>query len=194
MKTIIKKHLIVAFIFGTYFSYAIENAKISNTVPVKNVKVEFKSVKKGHTLTLKNESATTIYKEEIQNSGDYSRLFDFTDFKDGLYTTELEKDFEIIIKKLSINNGLVTYIDEETTKIFKPSIRLEGDLLLISKITFNKKPLQIMLYYENMKIHSEKVEGDNLVNRVYKLSNTEKGAYKVVIASDNRNYVKHFRI
>ena len=147
MKTIIKKHLIVAFIFGTYISYAIENSKIFNTVTVKSVKVEFKSVKKGHTLTLKDESATTIYKEEIQNSGDYSRLFDFTDFKDGLYTTELEKDFEIIIKKLSINNGLVTYIDEETTKIFKPSIRLEGDLLLISKITFNKKPLQIMLYY-----------------------------------------------
>ena len=83
MKTIIKKYLIVAFIFGTYISYAIENSKISNTVPVKSVKVEFKSVKKGHTLTLKDESATTIYKEEIQNSGDYSKLFNFKNIENG---------------------------------------------------------------------------------------------------------------
>ena len=193
MKTIIKKYLIVAFIFGTYISYAIENSKISNTVPVKSVKVEFKSVKKGHTLTLKDESATTIYKEEIQNSGDYSKLFNFKNIENGSYTIELEKDFEIIIKKMKVDNGAVSYI-KETDKIFKPSIRLKSDLLLISKVSFVKKPLNITLYYKYVMIHSEKVDGENLVNRVYKLSNTEKGAYKVVIASDNRNYVKHFRI
>jgi hypothetical protein len=193
MKTIIKKYLIVAFIFGTYISYAIENSKISNTVPVKSVKVEFKSVKKGHTLTLKDESATTIYKEEIQNSGDYSKLFNFKNIENGSYTIELEKDFEIIIKKMKVDNGAVSYI-KETDKIFKPSIRLKSDLLLISKVSFVKKPLNITLYYKDVMIHSEKVDGENLVNRVYKLSNTEKGAYKVVIASDNRNYVKHFRI
>ena len=193
MKTIIKKYLIVAFIFGTYISYAIENSKISNTVPVKSVKIEFKSVKKGHTLTLKDESATTIYKEEIQNSGDYSKLFNFKNIENGSYTIELEKDFEIIIKKMKVDNGAVSYI-KETDKIFKPSIRLKSDLLLISKVSFVKKPLNITLYYKDVMIHSEKVDGENLVNRVYKLSNTEKGAYKVVIASDNRNYVKHFRI
>ena len=193
MKTIIKKYLIVAFIFGTYISYAIENSKISNTVPVKSVKVEFKSVKKGHTLTLKDESATTIYKEEIQNSGDYSKLFNFKNIENGSYTIELEKDFQIIIKKIKVDNGAVSYI-KETDKIFKPSIRLKSDLLLISKVSLVKKPLNITLYYKDVMIHSEKVDGENLVNRVYKLSKTEKGAYKVVIASDNRNYVKHFRI
>ena len=94
---------------------------------------------------------------------------------------------------MKVDNGAVSYI-KETDKIFKPSIRLKSDLLLISKVSFVKKPLNITLYYKDVMIHSEKVDGENLVNRVYKLSNTEKGAYKVVIASDNRNYVKHFRI
>ena len=193
MKATIKNYLTVAFMFGTFISYATENSKMPNKASVKRVKVEFKSVKKGYTLTLKNKKGTTVYKEEIQNSGDYSKLFNFKNIENGSYTIELEKDFEIIIKKMKVDNGAVSYI-EETDKIFKPSIRLKSDLLLISKISFVKKPLNITLYYKDVMIHSEKVEHEELVNKVYKLSNTKKGKYKVVIYSDNRNYIKDFTI
>jgi hypothetical protein len=38
------------------------------------------------------------------------------------------------------------------------------------------------------------VTGEKVLNRVYKLSETEKGAYKVIINCNNRTYKKDFTI
>ncbi|MCL7761774.1 hypothetical protein MPF19_00005, partial [Polaribacter sp. Z014] len=194
MRTIMKTILVVTLMFGTLISYANNDTKSTNEVAVKRVKVEYKAVKKGHALTIKNEYGLTIYKQVIQSSGTYSKTFDLTNLEDGIYTTELDKDFEIIVKKIEVKEGFVTFLKEENKTIFKPVIRTEGDLVLISKIAFNKEPLKVTLYYDNHVILSEKVEGNKLINRVYKLSDTKKGAYKVVIFTDNRSYVKNFRI
>ncbi|WP_170062923.1 hypothetical protein, partial [Polaribacter butkevichii] len=160
----------------------------------KRVKVEYKSVKKGHALTIKNENGITIYKQVIQSSGTYSKTFDLTNLEDGIYTTELDKDFEIDVKKLEVKDGFVTFLKEENKKIFKPVIRAEGDLVLISKIDFNKQPIKVILYHDNNLIHSEKIEGKEILNRVYNVSKREKGTYKVVIYADNRMYVKDLTI
>ncbi|PQJ69151.1 hypothetical protein [Polaribacter butkevichii] len=194
MRTTMKTILVVALMFGTLIGYANENTKSTNAVAVKRVKVEYKAVKIGHALTIKNEYGITIYKQVIQSSGTYSKTFDLTNLEDGIYTTELEKDFEIDVKKLEVKDGFVTFLKKENKKIFKPVIRTEGDLVLISKIDFNKQPLKIVLYYDNQVILSEKIEGEEVLNRVYKLSKSEKGAYKVLVYTDNRMYVKNFSI
>ncbi|KGL62007.1 hypothetical protein [Polaribacter sp. Hel1_85] len=194
MRTTMKTILLVTLMFGTLISYANENTNTTNTVDVKRVKVEYKNVKKGQAFIIKDENGIIIFKQKFQSSGTYSKTFDLTNLEDGIYTTELEKDFEYIIKKIDVKNGFVTFLKEETKKVFKPVIRSKGDLLLISKIAFNNQPLKIDLYYKGDIIHSEKLEGKNLVNRVYKLSETEKGNYKVVINTDNRTYVKSFNI
>ena len=194
MKTIIKTILVVTLMFGTLISYAKDNTKSTNSVAVKKVKVEFKDVKKGNALTIKNEYGITIYKQVLQSSGNFTKNFDLTNLEDGLYTTELEKDFEIIIKKLEIKDGFVTFYKKEKEVIFKPVIRTEGNLILISKIEFDNQPLNVTLYYNNDIIFSDKVEGEKVLNRVYKLSETEEGAYKVVINSDDRTYIKDFTL
>ena len=194
MKTIIKTILVVTLMFGTLISYANDNTKSTNSVAVKKVKVEFKDVKKGNALTIKNEYGITIYKQVLQSSGNFTKNFDLTNLEDGLYTTELEKDFEIIIKKLEIKDGFVTFYKKEKEVIFKPVIRTEGNLILISKIEFDNQPLNVTLYYNNDIIFSDKVEGEKVLNRVYKLSETEEGAYKVVINSDDRTYIKDFTL
>ncbi|QXP63356.1 hypothetical protein [Polaribacter sp. HaHaR_3_91] len=194
MKTIIKTILVVTLMFGTLISYANDNTKSTNSVAVKKVKVEFKDVKKGNALTIKNEYGITIYKQVLQSSGNFTKNFDLTNLEDGLYTTELEKDFEIIIKKLEIKDGFVTFYKKEKEVIFKPVIRTEGNLILISKIEFDNQPLNVTLYYNNDIIFSDKVEGEKILNRVYKLSETEEGAYKVVINSDDRTYIKDFTL
>ncbi|KGL62008.1 hypothetical protein [Polaribacter sp. Hel1_85] len=194
MRTTMKTILLVTLMFGTLISYANENTNTTNTVDVKRVKVEYKDVKKGQAFIIKDENGIIIFKQKFQSSGTYSKTFDLTNLEDGIYTTELEKDFEYIIKKIDVKNGFVTFLKKETKKVFKPVIRSKGDLLLISKIAFNNQPLKIDLYYKGDIIHSEKLEGKNIVNRVYKLSETEKGNYKVVINTDNRTYVKSFNI
>ena len=193
MRTTIKKTMVLVLIFVTFISSAIENSKSNKLVSVKRVKVEFRNVKKGQTFIIRNENKIIVHKQKIVKLGTFSKVFDLTNLKDGIYTSEVEKDFEISIKKFSVSNGYVTFIKEESKKIFKPLNRLKGDLLLISKVSF-KEPLNIVLYYEENTIVDEQFEGKDIINRIYKLSKAKKGAYRVVVNSDNRLFTKNFTI
>lgn len=194
MKTSIKKILFVAVMFGTLLGYAKENAELSKSIEVDRVKIEFNSVKKGQNLTIKSENGITIYKSEIKNNGTFSKLFDFTALKNGNYSAELNKDFEIVIKSFSIKDGLVTFSKENTSKIFKPVIRVKEDLVMISKINYDKKDIKVSLYYEGDNLLNETLSGKKILKRVYKLSKNYTGDYKVVIKANNRVYIKNFTI
>jgi hypothetical protein len=178
---------------GTFINYANENNNSSNTIDGKRVKVEFKTVKKGHTLSIKDENGVVMYSQEIKRSGTYSQVFDLSKLEKGNYTTELEKDFEIVIKYFSVLGGQISFEDEKT--IFKPVIRIKENLILISKMNFEKEPLKITLYYNDEIILSEKVKDtDDILNRVYRVSKKIKGDYKVVVNSNNRSYMQGFSI
>lgn len=194
MRATIKNSLLVALMFGTLISYANEITTPTNSVDAKKVKIEYKTVKKGNAVTILTENGLIIYKQVIESSGNYSKVFDLTNLENGLYTSELEKDFEILITKFEVKNGLVTFLKKENNKIFKPVIRIKGDLLLISKLDFNKQPLKVVLYYKDNIILSETIKGKKVLNRVYKLSKKEREMYKVVINSDNRSYIKEFKL
>ncbi len=180
--------------FGTLIGYANETKNASNFARKKTIKVEFKNVKKGQTITVKSENGLTIYKQEIKNTGKFSKLFDFTALKNGNYTLELNKDFEIIIKNFKVENGVVNLLDNGRKKVFKPVIRTKGNLLYISKIAFNKKPLHVVLYYKDEIIVEETLKSEDIFNRIYKLSKNYVGDYKLIINSDNRTYIKDFTL
>lgn len=193
MKTTIKKYLLVALMFGTLITNANENESLNTTSDIKRVKIAFEAVKKGHTLSIKDKDGTILYSTEIETNGEYSKTFDLSKLEKGNYTTELDKDFEIIVKSFSVNKGTVKFNKVET--VFKPVIRTENNLVFISKINFTKEPLQISLYYKDEIIYSNTIQDTNaLLNRVFKLSKEEKGDYKVVINSNKRAFSKNFNI
>jgi hypothetical protein len=191
MKSTIKKYLVVVMMLGTLINYANENKNSLNTIDGRRVKVEFKTVKKGHTLSIKDESGIVMYSQEIIKPGNYSQIFDLSKLQKGNYTTELEKDFEITIKSFSVLDGQILFKDEKT--IFKPVIRIKDNLILISKMNFEKEPLKVVLYYNDEIILSENTtDSSDIINRVYRLSKKIKGNYKVIVKTDNRTYKKDF--
>ncbi|MGJ8743496.1 DUF3244 domain-containing protein [Polaribacter sp.] len=193
MKNTIKKILVVAFMFGTLISYA--NLNSTSYEDAKRVRVEFKSVKKGQTLTIKNKDGITIYNQLIINSGKYSRMFNLNALKNGSYTAELNKDFEITVKPFLIKKGTISFIPSKEYTIFKPVIRTEKNSVLISKINFDRKPVKVILYYNDELIYSKTItENKDILNKVYRLSNTEKGDYKVIVYCNNKEYTKEFKI
>lgn len=189
----IKKNLIVALMFGTLIGYANRTTN-NNVVEKKTVKVEFKSVRKGQTLTIKNERGVTVYKHEVENSGTFSKLFDLSGLENGMYKAELNKDFEIEIKNFKVENGLVTFFDTKSKKEFKPVIRKEGSLLYVSKLDFYENKLNVVIYYDDEIILSETLKSENILKRIYKLSEDKQGDYTVVISSNNRLFTKNFTI
>lgn len=194
MKTTIKRNVLVALMFGTLIGYAKENTEPTKAVGSKKVKVEFNDVKKGHTLTIKDEKGVQIYNREIESTGTFSKIFDLSALENGNYIAELNKDFEIIFKTFNVKNGIVTFLTEKNQKVFKPVVRKKGDLILISKIAFDKQPLKVVLYYKDEEIVRETIKGEDYLKRVYKLSNSKKGDYKLVIHSNERMYIKDFTI
>lgn len=189
-----KKILLVVLMLGTLVNYANENTASSTNLNAKKVLVEFKSVKKGQSLTIKDKNGTKIFDQKIENTGNYSKLFNLTALKNGIYTVELDKDYEILIKTFKVEDKLVTFLSEENKKVYKPVIRNEKDLILISKITFDNEPIKVTIHYKNEIILSETIRGNGILSKVYKLSETENGTYTVVINTDDRRYVKEFTL
>ena len=193
MKTTIKKYLVAFTFLLSVVSYATEK-NISSTIEGRKVKVEFTAVKKGQVLSIKNANSIVIYSDIIEMAGNYARTFDLTGLENGKYTTELEKDFETIIKPFLIENGLVTFLPEENKTIFKPVIRTQDNLLLISKISLKNQPIKITLYYMDAVIYTETSKDTKVLNRALRLLKNKKGTYTVAINADNKNYSKNFKI
>ena len=193
MKTIIKKHLVTFTILVSLANYATEN-NISTPIDGKKVKVEFIAVKKGQVLSIRNANSIIMYSDVIEMAGNYARTFDLTGLENGKYTTELEKDFETIIKPFLVENRLVTFLPEENKTIFKPVIRTQDNLLLISKISLENQPVKITLYYKGEVIYTETAKDAKILNRALRLLKNKKGNYTVAISADNKKYSKRFKI
>lgn len=193
MKTI-KKITLVVLMLVTTLSYAGKEETKEAVAFSKITVVEFDNVKKGHKLLVKDEHGIILHSETVKNNGDLSKLFDLKQLKSGKYTVELDKDFEIIIKSFDIKNNTITFYSNTKTKIFKPTIRIENNKLLVSQMSLESDSIDVEIYYGDNLIYSEAVKGEKTINRIYKLSETEVGDYQAIIRTGDRTYVKSFKL
>lgn len=193
MKTIKKQIIAIALLLGTLGSYSNNEIDV-NKIDSKKVTVEFKNVKKGHQLSIKDNQGVQMYAEIISENGHLTKILDVTSLEEGTYYVELDKDFEIVIKPFQVKKHQVIFDETKEQTIFKPVFRNEKNLLLISKISFDDKANQVVIYYENEIIFSETIKDEPIINRVYRLDNEKKGTYKVVFQSNNRDFINVFKI
>jgi hypothetical protein len=191
MKTLKRKVLIIVFMLGTFINYA-NNSAFDNLFDTKKVIVEFNNVKKGNTLLIKDEEGSQLHSENINKQGKLVKTFDFSELENGNYSLELDKDFEIVIQFITIKNDMVTFNEEDNKIIFKPVIRTKDNKVFISKNTFDQKPLEISIYYNNEIIYSETATSNAILNRIYSLNKEIKGDYLVSISNNGRNYTSKF--
>ncbi|MEY8849369.1 hypothetical protein AB9K26_11165 [Psychroserpens sp. XS_ASV72] len=193
MKTI-KKIILVAAVLVSTLGYA-EKGKVLNTRTYAKIAVlEFENVKKGQQLFVKDAQDGIIYSETINTNGTLSKTFDLKELKDGKYTLELNKDFEIIIKPFEITNNQVVFLTSEATKQFKPLVVAENNQLRVSKLNLDNDAVKIEIFYDGDMIYSETVNNETIVNRVYQLSKLETGKYHTVVKAKDRSYINHFEI
>ena len=190
MKTI-KKMTLVVLMFVTTLSYA--GKRTAGTLS-KVTKVEFVNVKEGQQLLVKDSNGLILHSETVKSSGNLSKIFDLKQLKDGKYTLELIKDFEIIIKPFEIRSNGIVFYKKRKKKEFKPVMRIDNDKLLLSQMTLESNLIEVEIYYGDSLIHSENIKGEKTMNRIYKFSETESGDYQAIIRTDGRTYVKHFNL
>jgi len=194
MKTIKRRVLVVVFMLGTLFNYANNEKEFNKTVDAKKVKVVFKDVKKGQLLSVKDKNGFQLHSETVSSQGELIKFFDLSTLNNGVYTIELNKEFKIVIKSLLIKDNNVSFIKDSEKIIFKPVIRNKENLVLISKVNFDKKPVKITLFYNDEVIYSETLKGELMLKRVYRLDKELRGNYTVIVYCDDESYSNEFKI
>jgi hypothetical protein len=151
-----------------------------------------KNVKQGNQLIIKDLYGLILYKEQIKDSGNYSKGFDLTSLPDGSYVFELEKDLEIKSFPFTVTAKKVIFNENETT-IYKPFVSFKNNYIYVSKLALNNEPLDVKIYYQDGTelIYSENIKDTKVIEKVYKLALNAKGNYKIVLSSNGREYYEY---
>lgn len=185
MRTVFKNFLVLAVMLGTFTSFANEMLEVTPT---------FNYVTKGNYISVSDAFGEVIYSGEINYNGNLTTLFDFTQLRNGKYDVEVTNGYRIDISTIEVKNNIVSVTDANRKTIFKPIVRNENFNVLISKLALDGEKMEVELFYEGDLIYSEIIGGGDVLNRVYKLDETLKGSYTTIIKSNDRVFVKNFRI
>ena len=196
MKKVIRKGVLLLGILTSMASYANKVSYTSTTKEIKKTTLILNNIKKGHQLLIKDVNGVVLYKELIKDSGLYTKGFDLTSLPNGNYYFELDKDFEIKTIPFKVASSEVIFNKEEESIIFKPVVLMKDNLVLISRLSFNEKPLELKIYYadNNDLVYSEKIKEIPILERIYNFSNVKKGTYKIVIKTEGRIFIENINI
>lgn len=204
MKTFKRRILVVVFLLGAFCNYANDLVSEGIIIGTKKVKVRFDNVEKGQLLTVKDYRGHVLHEEYISVKGSLLKVFDFSHLKEGFYKIEVDKKSEIVIKPFELKLNSVTFkedIKKEVKKavkkkFFKPAVKINAEnIVMISRINLDKKPMRVSIYYKGDVILHEKVRNEGAINsKTYKLNKEQKGDYKVVVQNNGESFISKFSI
>ncbi|MBD0831382.1 hypothetical protein [Aestuariibaculum sediminum] len=193
-----KKRFLMVTMFATLLSFAHEGSFLIAKNDADKISVTLTDVKVGNLLSIKGDNGIVLYKELIKEEGTYTKGFDLTSLPDGEYIFELDKDVEINTIPFSVTSNKVNFNKDLETTIYKPVTRIKGEMVYISRLSLNKSPLAIAVYFtpEDGSAHvpelmySETIENTENVSRIFRLSGLNKGDYKIIYKTDGKVFTK----
>ena len=198
MKTLIKKSLLIVAVLATTLTIANEDRTFSVNANAEKTTVSINDVEEGQQLSIIDQNNIVIYKETINKNGNYNKTFDLTALPNGDYFFELEKTLKVHTIPFTVAYNNVTFNKDKETVVYKPSVRLKSELLFVSQLSTRKSPLKIELFFDKdfngdyELIHTETLENDITLDKVFKLSEKEKGNYKLVFTTEGRVFEEKF--
>ena len=140
--------------------------------------------------------------QSLRNSSSMEELVSDMDLANGSYTYEVVGDTNIEITSFVVDDSALLFDVESKKTIFKPTLRVKDDLLLVSQLSLLKEPLRIKMYYSDAQdelrnfdlIYTEKIEEDMILERVYGLDKSKTGDYKIKFISNGKVFTETFSL
>lgn len=190
-----RKGLVIVALFISTLSFANETSIYSINVEASKTTLTLNYAKQGTALAIKDASGSVLYSETIKATGRYKKAFDLNFLPNGNYFFELDKDLEIKEIPFTLKSGVAKFNEEKV--VYKPFIRVEGDLVYVSKLAVDGEPLDVKIYFtEKHKFNATLVVADKLkandkIEKLYKLTGKNKGEYQIILHSANRTFTKN---
>lgn len=185
--------------FVTLLSFANEAPFYTIKNDAERTSLTLNNVKQGNLLSIKDNNGIVLYKELIQQSGTYTKGFDLTSLPSGSYIFELDKDVEIQTIPFNVLAKIVTFTKDSEVTIFKPVTRVKGDMVFVSRLSLNKAPLDIAVYFtensvdEPELIFFETIKDTENLSRIYRLAGRNRGSYELIFTTEGRIFTKEIK-
>lgn len=190
MKTILKMTLVFAFVAFANTLFAIGNLKV-NIQPISAEKalVAISSLTDSNLkITVEDSHGRIVYYKEVaEPTGDYQKIYDFSDLESGNYKLSVESDRLTAERSFEIKNWKIEVGNEKTT--LEPFFGYNDGLLRCSYLNFQKENLTLYFYDKQQLIFTKEIGRNFNVSEALNLSKLNKGTYTAVLSTDRKSVV-----
>ncbi|MBD0823441.1 hypothetical protein [Aestuariibaculum marinum] len=188
---VLKKSILLLAVSTSLLSNASDITISTNADAISKTAITLNHVKAGDILSIKDNYGVVLYKEQIKETGTYKKGFDLSALPNGEYIFEIDKNLEVKTIPFTVNFEEVYFNKEKESTSYKPYVRQDNGIVYITKLAPKQEALTIHIYTNNNSeyelVHTERIKGVQSIEKAYKL---EKGNYKLVFVSDNKEYTK----
>ncbi|MGE5944663.1 MAG: hypothetical protein ACM31G_10020 [Flavobacteriales bacterium] len=191
-----KKGILMVAMLAASLSFANEGTPFFRLASnAKKTALTLDNVKEGNTLYIKDSYGVKLYEEVIHVNGIFAKGYDLTALPNGDYHFELDTEVQIKVIPFTVESNTIEVNSGLAKTIFKPNVRVKGDLVFVSKLALNNEPLKIDVYFEKANsselVLTETIKGTKNIERVYRLTdNLKSGDYKLVFTTSGREFTK----
>ncbi len=190
MKNLIKKSLLAVVLFTTIISNAtnINNNIRVNVIESKLIDLKLNNSDGNLKISVKDVSGAILYTEKFEGNY-FSKKYDLKTLPAGNYYFEIEGFTKISLMPFKITAKGLEFNGKIESTFYKPTVRQDGDLVFISKITFNEESLEISLVDDQLNtLYKEKLTDAINLRKTLNLINLKSGTYTVFTKSAGKSF------
>ena len=193
MKKVFNKSTLVALMLVTLSASATPDSSLNYVDDV--IPVAFGHVKEGTQIFIRDNQNYLLYKFEVEQTGEFSKMFDFSTLPDGEYFFELNEDHVIQFKPFKVVDGKVVFKESEKYTFFKPVISSKNEKVTLSWLTLKKDALEVKIYDKKEHLlYKERITKDNDIKRVFDLSQIKEKDFVFTISAGGKVFKKEISI
>lgn len=195
MKTILKATLLIAF--GAFATTVLASGNLKVNIQPLNAEKAVVMISSLTESELKisvedSQGRIVYYKEVAEPTGDYRKVYDFSDLEAGQYKLSVESDRLTAEREFEIKNWKIQVGNEKTT--LEPFFGYNDGLLRCSYLNFSKDDLKIYFCDKNHVIYTKEIGRNFNVSEALNLSKLDKGHYTAVLSTRDKEYTYDLEI
>lgn len=153
-------------------------------------------------LVIRNKKGVAVYEGATFSARTKSELVSEMHLPSGEYTYELIGATNVEITSFEVDDDRILFDSKSPKTIFKPTLRIKDDVLLVSQLSLQMEPLKIKMYYNSNEdglksfdlIHAEKISEEMILDRAYGLDKSKTGEYKIKFISNDIVFTETFSL